>query len=164
MPLTIDVELPADLDRYRLPVAVAARLRSLLDRQDAGTPLAEAERAEAVGLADLADLLSLLRLRAEWVAGSVRVPPLRLGDRIRLVRTPPIWDEEGHDVPRSTRSAYRRLMSRRRPLVVSEIDERGLPWISARFKRPTSGWEDHSFVVDDGCWIRVKPRGRQSSA
>jgi hypothetical protein len=68
VPLTIDVDLPADLDRLRLPAAVASRLQSLLDRQDAGDPLTADERAEAEGLADLADLLTLLRLRAERAA------------------------------------------------------------------------------------------------
>jgi hypothetical protein len=65
MPLNFDVDLPADLARLRLPAAVATRLQSLLDRQDAGDPLTADERAEAEGLADLADLLTLLRLRAE---------------------------------------------------------------------------------------------------
>ena len=65
MSLTIDVDLPADLARLRLPAAVASRLQSLLDRQDAGYPLTDDERAEADGLADLADLLTLLRMRAE---------------------------------------------------------------------------------------------------
>ena len=65
MSLAIDVDLPADLARLRLPAAVAARLQSLLDRQDAGDPLTADERAEAEGLADLADLLTLLRLRGE---------------------------------------------------------------------------------------------------
>lgn len=63
--MTIEVDLPADLARFRLPAAVATRLRSLLDRQDAGSPLTADERAEAEGLADLADLLTLLRMRAE---------------------------------------------------------------------------------------------------
>jgi hypothetical protein len=63
--LVLDVELPADLDRFRLPQAVHARLQSLLDRQDGGQPLTEGERAEAAGLVDLAELLTLLRLRAE---------------------------------------------------------------------------------------------------
>ncbi|WP_205679082.1 hypothetical protein [Aquisphaera insulae] len=63
--LTIDVDLPADLARFRLPSAVASRLQSLLDRKDAGSTLTADERAEAEGLADLADLLTLLRLRAE---------------------------------------------------------------------------------------------------
>ena len=65
MSLTIEVDLPADLAQFRLPAAVASRLQSLLDRQDAGYPLTADERAEAEGLADLADLLTLLRLRAE---------------------------------------------------------------------------------------------------
>lgn len=65
MSLTIEVELPADLARLRLPTAVASRLQTLLDRQDAGESLTAEERAEAEGLADLADLLTLLRLRAE---------------------------------------------------------------------------------------------------
>lgn len=65
MSLTIDIDLPADLVRLRLPAGVASRLQSLLDRQDAGESLTDDERAEAEGLADLADLLTLLRLRAE---------------------------------------------------------------------------------------------------
>jgi hypothetical protein len=65
MPVTIDIDLPADLARLRLPAAVASRLQSLLDRQDAGYPLTADERAEAEGLSDLSDLLTLLRLRAE---------------------------------------------------------------------------------------------------
>lgn len=65
MPLTFTIDPPADLARFKLPLAVAARLQSLLDRQDAGHPLTTEERAEAEGLADVADLLTLLRLRAE---------------------------------------------------------------------------------------------------
>ena len=65
MSLTIDVDLPADLARLRLPAAVASRLQSLLDRQDDGRPLTIDERAEAEGLSNLADLLTLLRLRVE---------------------------------------------------------------------------------------------------
>jgi len=63
--LTLSIDPPADLARFRLPAAVAARLRSLLDRHDAGFPLSPDERAEAEGLVDLADLLTLLKLRAE---------------------------------------------------------------------------------------------------
>jgi hypothetical protein len=37
----------------------------LLDRQDEGSTLTTAERQEAEGLVNLAELLSLLRLRAE---------------------------------------------------------------------------------------------------
>jgi len=65
MTLTLEVDLPADLEKFRLPGAVAARLQSLLDRQDSGQPLTPDERAEAEGLVNLADLLTLLRLRSE---------------------------------------------------------------------------------------------------
>ena len=65
MTLTLEVDLPADLARFRLPEAVAARLQSLLDRQDAGQPLTAQEREEAEGLVSLAEFLTLLRLRAE---------------------------------------------------------------------------------------------------
>ena len=65
MTLTLDVDLPADLERFRLPEAVAARLQSLLDQQDAGKSLSVQERDEAEGLVDLAEFLTLLRLRAE---------------------------------------------------------------------------------------------------
>jgi len=44
---------------------VAARLSELLNRQDEGQPLTTEERAEAQGLVDVAELLTLLRLRAE---------------------------------------------------------------------------------------------------
>ena len=67
MSLTIDVDLPADLERFRLPEAVAARLQTLLDRQDGGQALSIAEREEAEGLVNLAEFLTLLRLRAEQV-------------------------------------------------------------------------------------------------
>jgi len=68
MTLTLEVNLPEDLARLRFPAAVAARLQSLLDRQDAGQSLCTAEREEAEGLVDLAEFLTLLRLREERTA------------------------------------------------------------------------------------------------
>jgi hypothetical protein len=68
MTLTFEVDLPDELARFRLPDAVAARLQSLLDRQDSGQPLTDPERAEAEGLVNLAEFLTLLRLRAERMA------------------------------------------------------------------------------------------------
>jgi len=63
--VAIELELPEDLSRFRLPPGVEARLQQLLNRQDEGTALTEAERQEAEGLVNLAEFLSLLRLRAE---------------------------------------------------------------------------------------------------
>ena len=65
MTLTIEVELPGDLAQFKLPEAVAARLQALLDRQDAGQSLTTSERKEAEGLVNLAEFLTLLRLRTE---------------------------------------------------------------------------------------------------
>jgi len=49
MTLTLEVELPEDLARFRLPDAVAARLQTLLDRQDSGQPLTKEERLRLRG-------------------------------------------------------------------------------------------------------------------
>ena len=68
MTLILEVDLPDDLARFRLPQAVAARLQALLDRQDSGQPLAAQERDEADGLVNLSEFLTLLRLRAERMA------------------------------------------------------------------------------------------------
>ena len=65
MTLTLDVELPDDSARFRLPEAVASRLQALLDRQESGQPLTAQEREEAEGLVDLSEFLTLLRLRVE---------------------------------------------------------------------------------------------------
>ena len=65
MTMTLNIDLPDDLARFRLPPAVDARLQALLDRQDSGQPLTPLEREEAEGLVSLAELLTLLRLRAE---------------------------------------------------------------------------------------------------
>ena len=69
MARTIHLRLPApgDLGKFRLPAGVQRRLQELLDRQDHGSPLTTAERREAEGLVDLAEMLSLLKLRAARV-------------------------------------------------------------------------------------------------
>jgi hypothetical protein len=68
MTLTLEVEVPDELARFRLPEGVAARLQTLLDRQDSGELLNAVERAEAEGLVNLAEFLTLIRLRAERLA------------------------------------------------------------------------------------------------
>ena len=59
------LELPGDLERFQLPRGVDERLHGLLDRQDRGEELTLDERREAESLVDLAELLSLLKLRAQ---------------------------------------------------------------------------------------------------
>jgi hypothetical protein len=64
-PVQINLEVPDDLGRFRLPSAVQRRLDHLLDLQDQGRQLSTEEREEAEGLVNMADLLTLLRLRSE---------------------------------------------------------------------------------------------------
>ena len=67
--MLIELQMPGDLARFKLPAGVQTRLQELLDRQDQGQPLTDAERSEAEGLVAIAEWLSLLRLRAERAAG-----------------------------------------------------------------------------------------------
>ncbi len=59
--------MPAALNQFKLPSGVNERLQELLDRQDRGDTLTDGERREAEGLVDLAEFLSLLRLRSNRV-------------------------------------------------------------------------------------------------
>jgi len=61
----IEIEVPAELAHFSLPPGVNGRLQDLLDRQDRGEALTNAERQEAEGLVNLAEFLSLLRLRSQ---------------------------------------------------------------------------------------------------
>jgi len=65
------VEIPIELTQFQLPQAVHARLQFLLDRQDEGYTLSQAERQEAEGLVELVEFLSLLRLRSTRVMKQV---------------------------------------------------------------------------------------------
>ena len=69
MTQTIELRLaaPGNLGKFRLPAGVKRRLNELLERQDRGTPLTAAERCEAEGLVELAEMLSLLKLQASKV-------------------------------------------------------------------------------------------------
>ena len=61
------IEVPVELTQFQLPEAVQARLHQLLDRQDKGQALTQAEHQEAEGLVELSEFLSLLRLRSTRV-------------------------------------------------------------------------------------------------
>lgn len=63
----VEIEMPVALEQFKLPSGVDERLHELLDRQDQGETLSERERKEAEGLVDLAEFLSLLRLRTHRV-------------------------------------------------------------------------------------------------
>ncbi|MFY9553876.1 MAG: hypothetical protein WAV20_05175 [Blastocatellia bacterium] len=65
MEVLIKIEIPPDLQQFKLPAGVEERLQDLLDRQDRSETLTAGERKEAEGLVDIAEMLSLLSLRAQ---------------------------------------------------------------------------------------------------
>lgn len=61
----VKIEIPFSTEQFKLPKAVDNRLQELLNKQDEGLKLSNAEKSEAEGLVDLAEMLSLLRMRAK---------------------------------------------------------------------------------------------------
>lgn len=66
--LMVELDLPADWRRFRMPSALERRLQSLLDKQDHSGKLPPTERREAEALVELSEMLSLMKIRAR-VAG-----------------------------------------------------------------------------------------------
>ena len=61
----VQLDLPKDWRTFRMPRGLQARLQELLDRQDREGKLSRSERREAEALAELVDLLALMRLRSK---------------------------------------------------------------------------------------------------
>jgi hypothetical protein len=68
---SIDLPVPKGIAGFTLPAGVQRRLTALLDKQDSGQPLSAAERREAEGLVEMAEFLSLLKLRTRRTGRSV---------------------------------------------------------------------------------------------
>ena len=66
--VVLQLDVPRDWRKFRLPVALDARLQELLDRQDHEGKLTKAERREAQALTELAEMLSLMKLRAQRIS------------------------------------------------------------------------------------------------
>ena len=67
--LMVELNLPADWRRFRMPAALEKRLQSLLDKQDSTGKLSPAEREEAEALVELSEMLSLMKVRARVARG-----------------------------------------------------------------------------------------------
>ena len=70
----VELELPKDWQSFRLPPALEDRLQELLDRQDEEGKLSPRERREAKALAELVDMLSLMKARAALTTAKRRRP------------------------------------------------------------------------------------------
>ena len=71
----VEIEMPEGMGTFHLPEGVHSRLQELLDRQDGGQNLSQAERKEAEGLVELSEWLSLLRLRTQRLETAVIPAP-----------------------------------------------------------------------------------------
>jgi hypothetical protein len=61
----VEVDLPEQWRKFRLPAALDDRLRELLDRQDRDGKLLLRERQEAEALVELVDILTLMKARTK---------------------------------------------------------------------------------------------------
>jgi hypothetical protein len=66
--LHIEVDLPKDWKHFSMPPALNGRLQELLDKQDETGKLSRKERREAEALVQLAEVFSLMKLRAARAA------------------------------------------------------------------------------------------------
>jgi hypothetical protein len=82
---------------------------------------------------------------------------LRVGDRVRILRLPTLWNHPNYHVDPSTRRLYRRLIARKRSVRVFRIDEFGQPWIQGRAPRESEWW---TLAIADDSWVRVKRRAK----
>lgn len=61
----VEIHVPKDWRKFRMPPGLHERLQDLLDKQDREGQLSPRERREARGLTELVDMLSVMRVRAE---------------------------------------------------------------------------------------------------
>jgi hypothetical protein len=66
--MQMQITFDSSLLHFKLPPTVQSRLQALLDLQDQGVELSPDERKEAEELVELAEFLSLLRLRATRIS------------------------------------------------------------------------------------------------
>ena len=61
--MSTKILIDAELVQFELPIALQDRLQLLLDQQQMGKELSEAEQNEAKGLVELSEFLTLLKLK-----------------------------------------------------------------------------------------------------
>ena len=86
---------------------------------------------------------------------------LRAGDYIRFVEYPLEFLQPGYFVHPETEEVYKRLLKRKSPLRVYEIDEYGSPWIRFRFVRQNEKCEWHFLSVNHSGFVKIIPRAKR---
>jgi len=83
---------------------------------------------------------------------------LKVNDFIRIVKMPHDANKPNHTFFKETRTLYKKLIKRRRPLRIFKVDEYNIPWINCRLKSANGKWEHHTLAVNDDSWVLVKSR------
>ena len=80
---------------------------------------------------------------------------LKLGDRIRIVRIPSLFDAAHYHNGEwdDTFDLYHRLIQNRSVLVISEFDDQNRPWVEYSEIEPDGTENGHSLAVDDDSWV-----------
>jgi hypothetical protein len=82
---------------------------------------------------------------------------MRVGDVVRLVALPHVWNQPDYSVPPETRDLWRQLIARGKALRVYEVDASGAPWVKCRVLSEQGCWEDHLLAITDADgWVRDK--------
>jgi hypothetical protein len=84
---------------------------------------------------------------------------LKVGDKIRIVSVPG-EGVDGYYIHHDTRRVYKKIIARRRPVRICEVDGYGTPWYICKFRLKDGRWEKHylSVSADEANWVRVQPR------
>jgi len=85
-----------------------------------------------------------------------------MGDRVRFVHMPTEFLRPGYLLHRDTRRVYQRLLDRKRPVRVCEIDGWNVPWIHCRFRRKDGRIEYHWLAINHDGWVRVRSRPKKA--
>ena len=81
---------------------------------------------------------------------------LKVGDLVRFVSLPEEWSRPGYTLHRDSKAFMKKMIKRRWPSRVYEIDEYGHPWIAARV-RERGRYVSHIWaIMEETGWRRVK--------
>ena len=81
---------------------------------------------------------------------------LKIGDKIRIVNIPV------NAIHKDTIHCFQRLIKRGYAQRIDQIDEFGCPWITCKFFLYGKWRIEWLAIYDDGSWVKVKKRVKQS--
>ncbi len=82
---------------------------------------------------------------------------LKAGDKIRIIAVPG-EGIPGYYIHKDTVRVYKAIITRKRAVRISKIDEDGTPWYVVKFRLKNGSWERNFLAVveSDKNWVKVK--------